>query len=261
MFKKPVVALVMAALLAASVSVAQGLTGRISVGGSTTVHVVAVPLAERFMEKHPGVVVETHSVGSTAGVVGAREGTFDIGMSSRLLRGEEPGWGLKEFSIWRDGLVPIVHPDNPVRNLTMEQLAGIFTGQITNWQEVGGRNQRITVIIREEGSGARASWEDHVHEDVDPAPTVILVGTGGVRAGVAGDPAAISYVSIPAVDPTVRALTVDGVEATLAIVEAGEWPISQTYLFLTRGDPSPLAQEFINFVLGEEGQAILRDLH
>jgi len=258
--KKLIMVMVTAALLAASTAVAQGLTGRISVGGSTTVHVVAVPLAERFMEKHPGVVVETHSVGSTAGIVGAREGTFDIGMSSRLLRGEEPTW-VKEFAIWRDGLVPIVHPDNPVRNLTLEQLAGIFTGQITNWQEVGGRNQRITVIIREEGSGARASFEDLVHEDVDPAPTVILVGTGGMRAGVAGDPAAISYVSIPAVDETVRALTVDGVEATIAAVEAGEWPISQTYLFLTRGEPSPLAQEFINFVLGEEGQAILRELH
>lgn len=258
--KQLILALVTAALLAASTAIAQGLTGRITVGGSTTVHVVAVPLAERFMEKHPGVVVETHSVGSTAGIVGAREGTFDIGTSSRMLRDEEPGW-VREFSIWRDGLVPIVHPNNPVTNLTMEQLAQIFTGQITNWREVGGSDQRITVIIREEGSGARASFEDHVHEDVDPAPTVILVGTGGMRAGVAGDPAAISYVSIPAVDQTVRALTVDGVEATIAAVEAGDWVISQTYLFVTLGDPSPLEQEFINFVLSEEGQGILRELH
>jgi phosphate transport system substrate-binding protein len=235
------------------------LEGRIVVGGSTTVFVVAVPLAERFMEKHPGVVVETHSVGSTAGIVGANEGTFDIGMSSRLLRGAELGWGLKEFIICYDASVPIVHPANPMRDLTMEQLKKIFTGEITNWKEVGGRDLRITVIIREEGSGARGTFESLVHEDIEPAPTLILIGTTGVRAGVAGDPSAISYVTLAAVDPTVRALKVGGVKPSAEAVMAGDYKIVYPYRFLTKGGPSPLEQKFIDFVLGSEGQQMLAD--
>jgi phosphate transport system substrate-binding protein len=233
--------------------------GRIAVGGSTTVYVLTVPLAERFMKRYPGVVVETHSVGSTAGIVGANEGTFDIGMSSRWLREAELVWNLTQFVVYHDALAPIVHPTNPVRNLTTEQLKGIFTGEITNWREVGGRDQRITVIIREEGSGARGAWEDAIHEDIDPAPTLILVGTGGVKAGVAGDPSAISYVTPAAVDASVKALKVDGVAATAASVKAGTFAITRPGLFLTKGAPSPLEQKFINWLLGPEGQQMLAD--
>jgi phosphate transport system substrate-binding protein len=230
------------------------------VGGSTTVYYVALPLKERFMERYPHIVVEMHSVGSTAGIVGVNEGTFDIGMSSRWLRGDEPGWGLTEFVVYMDGLVPIVHPTNPVRDLTMEQLKGIFTGTITNWKEVGGKDMPIAVIIREEGSGARGAFEDIVHEDIAPEPTVILVGTLGVKAGVAGNPAAISYITPAAVDATVKALTVDGVEGTAENVLAGTYPIIRPALFLTKGAPSPLEQRFINWVLGPEGQRMLADM-
>ncbi|MCI2425009.1 phosphate ABC transporter substrate-binding protein [Candidatus Acetothermia bacterium] len=236
------------------------LRGTLVIGGSTTVYVVTVLLAERFMEKYPDIRVETHSVGSTAGIVGANEGTFDIGMSSRWLRGDEPGWGLTEFVVYMDGLAPIVHPTNPVRDLTMKQLKKIFIGEITNWKEVGGKDMPITVIIREEGSGARGAFEDIVHEDIDPAPTLILVGTGGVRAGVAGDPSAISYITPVAVDETVRALTVDGVEAIAANVLAGTFPIIRPALFLTKGEPSPLEQKFIDWVLGPEGQQMLEEM-
>jgi len=235
------------------------LTGTIVVGGSTSVYVVAASLAEQFMEKHPGVIVETHSLGSTAGIVGANEGTFNIGMSSRWLDGDEPGWGLKEFIICHDAIAPIVHLENPVTNLTMEQLKGIFLGEITNWREVGGNDLGITVIIREDGSGTRGAWEDIVHEDIDPVPTLILTGTGGVKAGVAGDPSAISYITAAALDEAVRALKVDGVEPTAEAVLGGQYAIARPYLFLTKGDPSPLAQQFIDFVLGQEGQQFLED--
>ncbi|RIH99704.1 phosphate ABC transporter substrate-binding protein [candidate division NPL-UPA2 bacterium Unc8] len=233
--------------------------GRIVVGGSSSVYVVAVHLAERFMDKHPGVVVETHSVGSTAGIVGAREGTFHIGMASRWLRRDEPGWGLREFVICHDAIAPIVHPNNPVRGLTMKQLKKIFTGEITNWNKVGGENLPITVIIREAGSGTRDAFEEIVHEGIDPVPTLILVGTGGVRAGVAGDPSSISYVASPAVDPTVRALEIDGVKPDAAAVVAGDWAIARPFLFLTMGELSPLEQGFIDFVLGSEGQQMVAD--
>ncbi len=234
-------------------------TSTVTVGGSTSVYVAVVPLADRFMEINPGVVVESHSLGSTAGIVGANEGTFDIGMTSRDLEGEELGWGLQEILICRDAIAAIVHPDNPVRELTMEQLSQIFTGEITNWAEVGGNDLGITVIIREDGSGTRGAWEDMVHEDVDPAPTLIMTGTGGVKSGVAGDPSAISYITLAALDETVRALPIDGVEPSIDTVLAGDYAIARPYLFLTKGDISPLAQKFIDFVLGPEGQQILED--
>ncbi|MCL0089951.1 phosphate ABC transporter substrate-binding protein [Dehalococcoidia bacterium] len=232
---------------------------RLVVGGSSSVYVVAVLLAERFMEKHPHIVVETHSVGSTAGVVGAHEGTFDIGMSSRWLKGDEPGWGLGEFVICHDAIAAIVHPDNPVENLTMEEVRKIFLGEITNWNEVGGKDVPITVIIREEGSGTRGAFEDIVHEDIEPVPTLIKIGTGGVRAAVAGDPSAIGYITIAALDETVRALKVDGVAPTAAAVLAGDYGIARPFLFLTYGEPDPLERKFIDFVLGPEGQDMLAD--
>lgn len=234
-------------------------TGTIVVGGSTSVYVVAAILAERFMEIHPDVVVETHSLGSTAGVVGAHEETFDIGMSSRWLSGDELGWDLQEFLICKDAIAPIVHKDNPVSDLTEEQLKQIFLGEITNWTEVGGSDLAITVIIREEGSGTRDAWEDIVHEDIDPVPTLILTGTGGVKAGVAGDPSAISYITVAALDESVRALKVNGIEPTAEAVLAGDYAIARPYLFLTRDEPSPLAQKFIDFALSPEGQQILED--
>jgi phosphate transport system substrate-binding protein len=260
--KKRMLLIAMAVLVAVSV-VATGCpppAGTLRVGGSTTVYVVTAPLAERFMERYPDITVEMHSVGSTPGIVGANEGTFDIGMSSRWLRETELVWNLTQFVVYMDGLTPIVHPTNPVRDLTMEQLKGIFIGEIRNWKEVGGKDMPITVIIREEGSGARGAFEDIVHEDIAPAPTVILVGTLGVKAGVAGDPSAITYVTPAAVDATVKALTVDGVEGTAENVLAGTYPIIRPALFLTKGEPSPLEQKFIDWILGPEGQQMFADM-
>jgi phosphate transport system substrate-binding protein len=259
--KNRMLLIMMALLLAVSV-VATGCPPpqeELEVGGSTTVYVVTLPLAERFMERYPNIVVEMFSVGSTPGIVGVHEGTYDIGMSSRWLREGELGWDLTQFVIYHDALAPIVHPTNPVTDLTMEQLKGIFTGTITNWAEVGGKDMPITVIIREEGSGARGAWENAVHEDIDPAPTLILLGTGGVKAGVAGDPAAISYITPAAVDASVKALTVEGVAATAANVKAETYAITRPALFLTRGEPSPLEQKFIDWILGPEGQQMLED--
>jgi phosphate transport system substrate-binding protein len=240
---------------------APAVAGRLVIGGSTTVDVVAILLAERFMELHPGIVVETQSVGSTAGIVGTHDGRWDIGMSSRLLRGAELGWGLHEFIICYDATAPIVHPDNPVRNLTMEQLRGIFTGAIRNWAEVGGPDLRITVVIREAGSGARATFEDLVHRGIDPyARALVKPGTFGVRAAVAGIPSAIGYVTLVAVDDSVRALKVDGVAPSPETVMAGEYRLFYAFRFLTLGEPDPLERKFIDWVLGPVGQDMLEYL-
>jgi phosphate transport system substrate-binding protein len=200
-----------------------------------------------------------HSVGSTAGIVGVHEGRYDIGMSSRPLRGDELLWNLTQFVVYDDALVPIVHPTNPVTDLTMAQLRGIFVGNITNWREVGGKDQKIIVIIREAGSGARGAWEDIVHRGIAPKPTVILPGTLGVRGGVAGNPAAISYITPAALDPSVRALTIGGLVANVTTVRDGTFPITRPGLFLTKGAPSPIEQAFIDWLLGPEGQGLLEE--
>jgi phosphate transport system substrate-binding protein len=238
---------------------AEALTGRLVVGGSTSVAVVADYLAERFMAAYPGIVVEVHHTGSGAGITGANEGAVDIGMSSRWLEAEERGFGLSEFVICHDALAPIVHPDNPVTDLTLEQLRKIFLGEIANWTEVGGNDLPITVVVREAGSGTRDAWEGIIHEDIEPYEELVGMGTGGVKAMVAGDPSAISYVTVAALDETVRALKVGGVEPTAETVLAEEYAITRPFLFVTKGDPSPLAQQFIDYVLGPEGQQLLAD--
>jgi phosphate transport system substrate-binding protein len=260
--KKRMLLIAMAVLVAVSV-VATGCpppVETLKVGGSTTVYVVTAPLAERFMERYPDITVEMFSVGSTPGIVGTNDGTYDIGMSSRWLREAELAWNFTQVVAYHDALAPIVHPTNPVTDLSMEQLKGIFLGNITNWAEVGGPDLRITVIIREAGSGARGAWEDHVHEDIDPTlEAIVLPGTLGVRAGVAGNPAAISYVTPAALDASVKALTVEGVAATTANVKAGTYEITRPGLFLTKGAPSPLERTFLDWLLGPEGQRLLEE--
>lgn len=228
--------------------------------GSTSVAPVGELWAEAFMEAHPHVRVDVHSLGSTAGIVGAYEGTNDIGMSSRYLRGDELGFGLSTRVAARDAIVAIVHPDNPVDELTTEQLYRIYAGEITNWKEVGGPDAPITAITREEGSGTRGAFEDMVMDD-EPiyAGTITLIGAGGVRAGVVGNPDAIAYISLWGVDETVRALKIDGVMPTVDTVLAGDFEIARPYLLVTLGEPDELEEKFLDFVLSEEGQAIVRD--
>jgi phosphate transport system substrate-binding protein len=231
----------------------------LTVGGSSSVYVVAVHLAEKFEKKHPNIRVEMHSVGSGPGIMNTYKGVFDVGMSSRWLEDEELEWGLHHSVICHDAIAPIVHPDNPVTNLTKDQLTKIFLGEIRNWKEVGGKDKEITVIIREYGSGTRDAWEEILHEDIYPYYTLVKVGTGGVRAAVAGDPSAIGYITIAAVDETVRALKVDGVPPVAEAVLAEDYGISRPFLFLTKGEPDPLERKLIDFVLGPEGQQFLAD--
>ncbi|MFW0859495.1 MAG: phosphate ABC transporter substrate-binding protein [Dehalococcoidia bacterium] len=234
------------------------LRGTLVIAGSTSVAPIAEELARAFEAKHPEVRIDVHSTGSSAGIKAAGDGTAGIGMSSRYLRDAEKGLGLREVIIARDAIVAIVHPANPVIDLTTEQLRQIYAGEITNWREVGGRDAPIMVITREEGSGTRGAFEDMVMDDVPIFPGAItMVGAGGVKAALVGAEHGIAYISLWGVDKTVKALKIDGVMPTAESVLAGKFEIARPYLFLTLGEPDELERAFIDFVMSKAGQDII----
>jgi len=170
---------------------------------------------------------------------------------------------LKPFVIAKDSVAIVVHPENPVSELTMEQVAKIFAGEINNWKEVGGEDAEIRVITREEGSGTRETFEKFVmrplHLEIT-ADASVKPSNGEVRATVATDKNAIGYISLGYVDESVKALKIDGVEPTVEKVLSGEYPITRNLYLITKGEPEPLEKAFIDFVLSEEGQKIVEEL-
>lgn len=233
------------------------LTGTVTVVGSTTVTPVSELLAHRFMELNPGVRVTVQAGGSTPGIRAAQEGAADIGQSSRNLRPAEQA--LHQVIIARDGMPIIVHPTNPVSNLTLAQVRDIFAGRITNWKEVGGQDRPIIPVVRESGSGAFGAFLDKVMGDVPLTDRAITQnGQGAIVAAISTTPDAIGYVSIPALIPAVKAISIDGVMPTAANVLAGTYPISRPFIYVTRQEPAGVTKSFIDFVMGTEGQAIVR---
>ena len=236
-----------------------GLSGEITEAGSTTVQPVAESLAAAFMAKYPDITVVIQGGGSSTGVKSAAEGTVDIGAASRELKESEIGT-VVEHVLARDGIAIVAHPSQSVSNLTKEQVMQIFSGEITNWSEVGGANEDINVVSREEGSGTRAAFEEMVMGDALITATAILQpSNGAVRTTVAGDPNAIGFLSFGYIDSSVKALSIDGVAGTVANAKNGTYPIVRPLLFLTKGQPTGIVKEFIDFCLGPEGQAIVAE--
>ncbi|NPV14674.1 phosphate ABC transporter substrate-binding protein [candidate division WOR-3 bacterium] len=230
----------------------------LTIAGSTSVQPFAELLAERYMMEHPGVEINVQGGGSSAGIRAVQNRICDIGMSSRPLTPEEQN--LQQWTIALDGIVLIVHKQNPVRNITLKQLQDVFSGKIRNWQELGGPDQKITVITREEGSGTRGCFEEIVMKDVHFAADALVQDcNGAVREIVASDPAAIGYISFGLVDERVQPLTVDGITPSESTITAHIYPLARKFLFLTNGEPSTLARSFLDFVLGPEGQKTLAD--
>lgn len=243
-------------------------TTKISVVGSTTVTVPMELLANTYQEKNPNIVIEVQGVGSSAGVKAAHEKTADIGMASREIKESEKTYGLKEIPIAHDGIAVVIHPSNNARDLTMEQVKGIYEGTITNWKEVGGADRPIIVVTREAGAGTRGAFEEIVglHEDrngkdVSTITPIALVGEGNgtIKATVASKKDSIGFISLGTVDETVKALSIEGVPATAETVLEGEYPISRRLLILTQPEQSEKVSDFITFILGEEGQDIVSE--
>ena len=239
------------------------LSGSISMVGSTSMEKLANALSEAFMEEYPDVTVTAEFVGSGAGIEAVTNGTADIGNSSRSLKDEEKAAGVVETVVAIDGIAVCVDPANEVADLTKEQLTNIYNGTITNWKEVGGADEPIIVIGREAGSGTRGAFEELV--DLKDACKYAneLDSTGAVIAKVASTPGAIGYASLDALDDSVKALSLEGVEATAENIKAGNYFLSRPFVMATKGEISEqndLVQAWFDFVLGDEGQQVASEV-
>ena len=247
----------------ASTETTAGLSGSISMVGSTSMEKLANALSEAFMEEYPDVTVTAEFVGSGAGIEAVTNGTADIGNSSRSLKDEEKAAGVVENIVAIDGIAVCVDPANEVADLTKEQLTNIYNGTVTNWKEVGGADEPIIVIGREAGSGTRGAFEELV--DLQDACKYAneLDSTGAVIAKVASTPGAIGYASLDALDDSVKALSLEGVEATAENIKAGNYFLSRPFVMATKGEISEqndLVQAWFDFVLGDEGQQIASEV-
>lgn len=229
----------------------------LNVIGSTSIHPFAELLAEDYNRRHPEEPVEVQGGGSTAGLQAVSTHLADIGMCSRSLKAEE----AEQFTpiiIARDGISIVVNPANPVRELTLAQLRGLFSGRIRNWREVGGLDGPVRPITREDGSGTRESFAHLVMSKERISPHALTQeSNGAVKELVKGDRAAIGYMSLGLVCGELKALKIDGAEPTGENVLAGAYKLARPFLFVTEGRPKPRAQGFIEFVLSAEGQRLL----
>ena len=245
---------------------AEGLSGQLQLAGSTTVQPVAETVAEAFMDMYPDVVVEVQGGGSSTGVTSAGDGTVDIGNASRNIKDSELETypDLNIFTIAYDGIAIVTNAELELPFLSIEQVQGIFAGEITNYSEVGGPDAEIIVISREEGSGTRGAFEELVMEANDSekviTETAILQNSNGsVRTSVAETPNSIAYLSFGYLDSSVATVDIDGVEPTVANVLNGTYPIFRPLNMLTNGAPGEIAQAFLDYILSDEGQAIVVD--
>ena len=240
--------------------------GRLVIQGSTTVFPISVATAEAFMKENPGADISVRGGGSGGGIRALVEGGRIIAQSSRSMRHKEKmsmraaGRKPVEHIIAMDGMAIILHPDNPVENLTMEQIKDIYAGKISNWKEVGGRDKKIVVVSRDIGSGTFGAFVDIVMEKEAIIPEAIFqASSGALIEAVAGSPSAIGYVGMGFLDERTKAVTVDDISPDRENVVSGEYPISRALYYFTDGEPTGLAKEYIDFVLSPAGQKIVAE--
>lgn len=244
-------------------------SGTVVTAGSTSVQPLSEELAAAFMDANDGISVEVQGGGSGQGVKAVQEKIADFGALSRNVKDEEKASVTKEYVIAKDGVAVIVNTDSKVENLTIEQIKKIFTGEIKNWKEVGGDDAAIVVVSREEGSGTRGAFteitgvtaKNEAGQEIDSTTKDALVqgSTGAVMQTVATTPNTIGYISLGSLSDTVKAVKVENVTPSEEAVLSGEYKISRPFLYVTGGELSEAAQKYIDFVLGAEGQKIVKE--
>ena len=233
----------------------------VSLAGSTSMEKLCEAMSESFMSENPDITVTVEYTGSGAGLESLASGSVDIGNSSRSLKDEEKEAGAVENIVALDGIAVITDKENTVKDLTSEQLAAIYQGQIKNWKELGGNDEAIVVIGREAGSGTRDAFEELMKVKDACTYAQELDSTGAVLAKVAATPGAIGYVSLDVVDDTVTAVTLDGVEATEANVLAGTYALQRPFVMATKGEISEqneAVKAWLDYVFSDEGKEIIK---
>lgn len=233
--------------------------GTVSTDGSTSMEKVIGALGESFMEANSGTTFTYNPTGSGSGIQAVSEGRCDIGLSSRALKDGEKASGLKETIVALDGIAIIVNPQNPVKDLSLEQIAKIYTGEITNWKDVGGEDAEIVLIGREAGSGTRDGFES-ITETKDACQyRQELTSTGDVITTVSQNPNAIGYASLAAIKDSVKALTVNGVAPTEATVKDGTYLVQRPFVLVTKEGAalSETAQKFFDFATSADAASII----
>lgn len=242
---------------------AADLKGSISLAGSTSMEKLCEAMSESFMEKYPDINVTAEYTGSGAGIESLEAGSVDIGNSSRNLKDSELEAGAVENIVAIDGIAVIVDKDNTVTELTSDDLSKIYKGEFTNWSELGGNDEAIVVIGRENGSGTRSAFEELLGLEDACKYAQELDSTGGVLAKVASTPGAIGYVSLDVVDDTVQAVSLDGAEASEESILAGNYLLSRPFVMATMGEISEqneLVKTWFDYIASEDGQAVIKGL-
>ena len=249
-----------ASTASSAASTASGsLSGNVATGGSTSMKNVIAALTEGFAEVEPGVTVSYDPTGSGAGITGATDKTLDIGLSSRALKDDEKN-DVDGTVIALDGIAIIVNKDSKVEDLTVDQLKQMFTGEITNWSEVGGDDGEIVLIGREAGSGTRDGFESIVDVKDSCKYAQELTATGAVISAVEANPLAIGYASLSAVGDTVKMVTVGGVECSEETVKDGSYEVQRPFVFVTNKSVtlSEQAQAFFDFATSADAADLIR---
>ena len=243
----------------AASSTAAALSGNVATGGSTSMKNVIAALTEGFAEVEPGVTVSYDPTGSGAGITGATDKTLDIGLSSRALKDDEKN-DVDGTVVALDGIAIVVNKDSKVADLTVEQLKKMFTGEITNWKEVGGDDGEIVLVGREAGSGTRDGFESIVDVKDSCKYAQELTATGAVISAVEANPLAIGYASLSAVGDTVAMVTVEGVECSEDTVKDGSYKIQRPFVFVTNKSAalSEQAQAFVDFATSKDAADLIR---
>ncbi len=234
-------------------------SGTVATDGSTSMEQVIGTLGEAFEQNNKGITFTYNPTGSGSGIKAVQEGRCDIGLSSRALKDDEKASGLTETVLAYDGIAIIVHPDNPIKDLSLENIAAIYTGKITNWKDVGGQDAEIVLIGREANSGTRDGFESITDTKDACQYRQELTSTGDVITTVASNPNAIGYASLAAIKDSVKPLSVGGVAPSESAVQNGSYVVQRPFMMVTKTDAklSDAAQKFFDFALSKDAVELI----
>ncbi len=239
------------------------LSGSVTLAGSTSMEKLANAMNEAFMEKYPSVSATAEFTGSSAGIESLAAGSVDIGDASRALSDDEKGQGIVENIVAIDGIAVITDTDNTITDIKSEDLAKVYTGEITNWKDLGGKDEQIVVIGREAGSGTRDAFEELMDVKDSCKYAQELDSTGAVLAKVAATPGAVGYVSLDVLDDTVNGLQINSVEPTEENILAGTYVLQRPFVMATKGEISEQSvqvQAYFDFINSEDGQNVIKSV-